>query len=198
MANDNKRDAIIDAAQKRFSHFGVAKTTMNEIADDLSLSKASLYYYFPDKLNLFAAVLKKIVEAQRAVEPLSLKEKNLQKAIAKFLEARTEFIISNYFIIEYLRTMNGSYPPELEQIFSSARSWEINLIASILTNAKQSQGLKLKDPTSTAELLMDALEGLRFVNLHKNKSFIPQREQFLNLLKREKELATIFMNGLSA
>ncbi|MGI8637960.1 MAG: TetR/AcrR family transcriptional regulator, partial [Segetibacter sp.] len=44
MAQDKKRDVIIQAAQKRFSHFGVDKTTMNEIADDLSISKASLYY----------------------------------------------------------------------------------------------------------------------------------------------------------
>ena len=61
MIQDKKREAIIEAAKKRFSHFGVGKTTMNEIADDLSISKASLYYYFPDKLNLYAAVLQTII-----------------------------------------------------------------------------------------------------------------------------------------
>jgi TetR/AcrR family transcriptional repressor of mexJK operon len=33
---------------------------MAEIAADLTISKASLYYYFPDKRNLFAAVLQTI------------------------------------------------------------------------------------------------------------------------------------------
>jgi AcrR family transcriptional regulator len=66
MSQDKKKTLIIEAAQKRFSHFGVGKTTMNEIADDLSISKASLYYYFPDKLNLYAAVLQKIIEAEES------------------------------------------------------------------------------------------------------------------------------------
>ena len=94
MAQDKKRDAIIDAAEKRFSHFGVAKTTMNEIADDLSISKASLYYYFPDKLNLYAAVLKKLIEASQANEKTLLNQKDLLKGVYKFLEIRTETIIN--------------------------------------------------------------------------------------------------------
>ena len=32
---------------------------MREIADDLKLSKASLYYYFPDKESLYSAVVEK-------------------------------------------------------------------------------------------------------------------------------------------
>ena len=65
MGQDQKQEAIIEAAIKRFAHFGVSKTTMAEIAADLSFSKASLYYYFPDKLNLFAAVFKTITDASR-------------------------------------------------------------------------------------------------------------------------------------
>ena len=63
MAQDQKQENIIQAAIKRFAHFGVSKTTMSEIAADLSLSKASLYYYFPDKLNLYAEVLRSITSA---------------------------------------------------------------------------------------------------------------------------------------
>jgi AcrR family transcriptional regulator len=48
---DSKVTSIIEAARKRFSHYGLTKTTMNEIAADIGMSKASLYYYFPDSLN---------------------------------------------------------------------------------------------------------------------------------------------------
>ncbi len=40
---DKKRDVIIEGAIKRFIHYGINKTTMNEIAEDLSVSKPSLY-----------------------------------------------------------------------------------------------------------------------------------------------------------
>jgi len=32
-----------------FRRFGLAKVTMDEIAADLGISKAALYYYFPAK-----------------------------------------------------------------------------------------------------------------------------------------------------
>src|SRR5438128_9330539 len=105
MSQSGKRETIIEAALKRFTHFGVGKTTMNEIADDLSISKASLYYYFPDKLNLYGAVLQKIIEAEQAVEPGLTAEKDVLKAINRFLDARTESIIKNYNLLEYLRTI---------------------------------------------------------------------------------------------
>ena len=50
---------IIEASQRRFGLYGIEKTSMREIADDLKLSKASLYYYFPDKESLYKAVVEK-------------------------------------------------------------------------------------------------------------------------------------------
>lgn len=55
---DEKRVKILDVAKKRFAHYGLAKTTMAEIAKDLAFSKALLYYYFPDKNSLLRLLLK--------------------------------------------------------------------------------------------------------------------------------------------
>src|ERR1700709_2922816 len=57
---DIKREKILEAAYQRFLHYGYSKTTMNEIAGDLSMSKALLYYYFPDKSQLYIAVMRKL------------------------------------------------------------------------------------------------------------------------------------------
>ncbi|MEJ0032455.1 MAG: TetR/AcrR family transcriptional regulator [Bacteroidota bacterium] len=56
-ADKDKLQQILEAARKRFAHFGLVKTTMTEIASDIGMSKASLYYYFPDKEHLFTAVI---------------------------------------------------------------------------------------------------------------------------------------------
>lgn len=105
MALDQKQEAIIEAAIKRFAHFGVAKTTMTEIATDLSLSKASLYYYFPDKLNLYAAVLTTITESGAKEDDEKLEnESDPFKAIQFFLKRRTDFIIKYHNILEHLKT----------------------------------------------------------------------------------------------
>ena len=63
MANaDLKRTRILEAATRRFAHFGMAKTTMSEIATDLNFSKALLYYYFPDKNSLYSAVFEYVID----------------------------------------------------------------------------------------------------------------------------------------
>ena len=196
MAQDQKRDAIIEAAHKRFSHFGVGKTTMNEIAEDLSISKASLYYYFPDKLNLYAAVLKKIIEAEKNNNQVHLKERNPLKALLIFLDQRTELIIKNHNILEYLRTIGTSFPEEFQAIFNFARSRDIIEISMIIQKGIEAKILKAKDIQQTAELLVDCLVGLRHNAFSNRGNFFPTANEFYALLKREKELATIFIKGL--
>lgn len=52
MANE-KRTQIIKAADKRFAKHGLNKTTLDEIARDLRIGKATLYHYFKSKEDLF-------------------------------------------------------------------------------------------------------------------------------------------------
>src|ERR1700677_674457 len=53
---DSVRAQIVDAAKKRFSHFGYAKTTMAEIATDCGMSPGNLYRFFPGKLDIAEAI----------------------------------------------------------------------------------------------------------------------------------------------
>src|SRR6185312_4666037 len=56
MTKDNVRDKIVEAAKKRFSHFGYGKTTMAEIATDCGMSPGNLYRFFPGKLDIAEAI----------------------------------------------------------------------------------------------------------------------------------------------
>ncbi|MGA7721698.1 MAG: TetR/AcrR family transcriptional regulator [Ignavibacteriaceae bacterium] len=52
-----KKVQIIKAAAKRFDKHGINKTTLNEIARDLRIGKATLYGYFTSKEDIFYSVL---------------------------------------------------------------------------------------------------------------------------------------------
>jgi TetR/AcrR family transcriptional regulator len=199
MSQDQKQSAIIEAAIKRFAHFGVAKTTMSEIAADLSLSKASLYYYFPDKLNLYAAVLQTIVgQTEKDNEESLKKERDPFQAMLTFLESRTDFIIKYYNILEFLRTYNPSQiPPELKPTFNHLKKRELQRLTAIIEKGMQSGTFKISDPAKAAGLFFDFLEGFRYAFLINNNNFFPDKKQFQLILKREKEFSTIFLNGLT-
>ena len=51
------REAIIHTALSVFSDKGYAAATMDDIAAEVGLSKAGVYFYFPSKESLFAAVV---------------------------------------------------------------------------------------------------------------------------------------------
>jgi len=198
MAQDQKKNLIIEAAQKRFSHFGVGKTTMNEIADDLSMSKASLYYYFPDKLNLYAAVLQKILEVEEVNRAVFMNEPDPLTALFAYLDNRTEFIVKYYNILEHLKTIGLDVPGELEPFFTAARSREITNIAAIIAKGAVSNLLKADEPGKIAELFIDCLDGLRLSVISRKSNFFPDKKQFYELANREKEVAQIFIRGLRA
>ncbi|HEU4470023.1 MAG TPA: TetR/AcrR family transcriptional regulator [Flavisolibacter sp.] len=199
MSQDQKRDAIVEAAIRRFAHFGVAKTTMSEIATDLALSKASLYYYFPDKLSLYAAVLQRIAEAGEKNDDEALaKEKDPLKAILFFLEKRTEFIIKYHNILEFLKTFtSNNIPKELEPVFSYLKKRELQRITAVIESGLRQGHFTTRDPRRSAELYYDFLEGFRFAFFTRNPNFFPDKKQFQAILKREKEFTVIFFNGLS-
>lgn len=52
-----KKLQIIKAAAKRFDKHGIIKTTLNEIARDLRIGKATIYGYFSSKEDIFFSVL---------------------------------------------------------------------------------------------------------------------------------------------
>jgi AcrR family transcriptional regulator len=55
--NSEAMERLLDAAERLFARKGFAATTLRDIAGELSLSHASLYYHFPGgKEDLFAAV----------------------------------------------------------------------------------------------------------------------------------------------
>ncbi len=61
----NKTDRIIAAAGQRFRYYGIAKTTMQEIAADAGVAVGTLYLYFKNKDDLMVACAGEFVERHR-------------------------------------------------------------------------------------------------------------------------------------
>jgi len=62
---DDKRRRILLAARKRFRHYGVKKTTMQEVARDAGVAVGTLYLYFRDKDDLLVACTEEYVARHR-------------------------------------------------------------------------------------------------------------------------------------
>src|SRR5947199_10727855 len=56
-APDSSRQRIVEAARAHFFSHGFRSVTMDDLADELGISKKTLYAHFPSKIALLEAVL---------------------------------------------------------------------------------------------------------------------------------------------
>src|SRR5882724_2905032 len=54
---DTARQRIVEAARAHFFSHGFRSVTMDDVAEELGISKKTLYVHFPDKMALLEAVL---------------------------------------------------------------------------------------------------------------------------------------------
>ncbi|WP_028296663.1 TetR/AcrR family transcriptional regulator [Olivibacter sitiensis] len=195
---DKKRLQIVDAATKRFTHFGMAKTTMAEIAKDLSISKASLYYYFPDKMHLVMAVTEKLVSSIfDALNQKIFKLQTLEESIYFLLELKLKFTIDHYNLLEMILGTFSETPPELEELARKSHQEEINIISKLLQQADQRGEIKASDPDELAEIFSNAMTGMRFSVLKDGRRIIlPSKSKFDEMVKKQKKLAKLIIKGL--
>ncbi len=84
MADKERKIQILKAAVKRFAKHGLNKTTLDEIARDLRIGKATIYHYFNSKEELFYETIK--WEASQFIEEVNLIFKNEEQTLnEKFL-----------------------------------------------------------------------------------------------------------------
>src|SRR5690554_3228838 len=157
---DDKRNQIISAALKRFSHFGIAKTAMSEIAEDLKLSKANLYYYFPDKFSLIEAIAYQIIEESDVVIDKALDElTNTLDLLIRMLEIKKVYFEKYYMLIINLHEMNMNeekWVALAKQLFQR----EVGTVSRILKQGIKRNELVTFDVATTSELYVAMIRGL--------------------------------------
>ena len=196
---DKKRNLIINAALLRFAHYGLAKTTMTDIAKDIAFSKALLYYYFPDKLSLYVSVIEHLMhtiskDILKSVE----KTTTCTEGVLMVLQKRQGYIQKYYNLMEFNKLIGPDLPDDLYEKFSRARAFELKIIASLLRRGVEKGEFQVENINLTTEVLVEALSGVHFNILSRHKNICPSQDQFKQIFIKEKFLAKIFLSGLSA
>src|SRR6195952_1028735 len=146
---DVKKEKILEAAHHRFLHFGYSKTTMNEIAGDLSMSKALLYYYFPDKSQLYVAVMRKVADGYlKSLDNRMNTFADLKEAFIFQIDTQHDFIVTNYNFFDFFRLNEQNLPDMIWEIVDQVHESEMQLLVSaIKTEAGRGKIKPVANPT---------------------------------------------------
>jgi AcrR family transcriptional regulator len=177
---DAVRDQIIEAAKKRFWHYGYAKTTMAEVAADCSMSPGNLYRFFPGKLDIAEAI---------ATTEFEQHYEQVRKMMATPHRSARERL-SDYFFEELRHTYNvleksprvyematviaHERPQYSNRIFAIQRK----LLIELLEDGERAGEFRVTDKEFTAEMMQSATMKFRY----------PQLWSKLPLPKLEREL----------
>jgi AcrR family transcriptional regulator len=193
----DKVQMILEASQKRFGLFGIEKTSMREIADDLNLSKASLYYYFPDKESLYKAVVEK-----EQTEFIS----NISEKIASITDPEQLLLEYAGTRLSYFRTLLNlgrlrfesfsGLKPTFRETIRKFKEKEKFIIGKIFEKGISAGIFFIKDTDQTASLFLDLLKGLRVTVVNEKETLFIEQDEYELLLEKTIAFTDIFIKGL--
>lgn len=184
-AKDAVRQRILEAAKKRFKHYGYAKTSMAEIAADLQMSPGNLYRYFPGKIDIALAIADDAYEMrhERLAEISADQSKPTVERLRDLFHCD---MVETYKMIEHdPRTF------ELAAIIKTERPEWVNgqlkrereLIDAILIEGNERGEFDVEDVDFTAEMLQAAMMKFRYPQLWSNLK-LPALEREFNGVAR--------------
>ncbi|RPD48842.1 TetR/AcrR family transcriptional regulator [Paracnuella aquatica] len=197
MEQTEKTEHIIEAAIKRFAHFGVHKTTLTEIADDLGITKQALAYYFPDKQALLEAVEQKIItEFFQLVNEHATAAPNAELSLLSLLEVKKSFFDKYAMLMQQVG-------PEMLANFSRVAESRKKVQAAVAVHIAQvlEQGiakgeLKPMDTTEVSMVLYETMSA--YEHCFVGRQAVPDPHTFSEMCIRQKAVMQLIINGLKA
>lgn len=156
----SKEDRLVETATALFSRYGVRATSMEQIAREAGVAKATAYAYFRDKDDVFRAVCERVardivVRAQQAADDAAAQDDDPQAALAAALSSKYQRI----FELVYASPHAAEILASTDQVATAAlRASEENMERLLATPLRHV--LPPKEARRHAALLVAAAEGI--------------------------------------
>jgi AcrR family transcriptional regulator len=188
---EDKRVHIIHAAESQFIRFGFRKTTMEDIAKAAGIGKATLYYYFKNKEDIFAAMTEKvaqsaiqaIVEATQAVEDPRAKLRIFGKSLAEIMKEKIDYYAA--FHEEILELF-----PTVRKRHMKAQQHGFTVLQDILQEGFDQHVFNISDVKATTELIKTLMISLteQIMVEERRTTWKEDIERFLDLILKGLEV----------
>jgi len=139
------KNKLVELTEEKFFRDGFYKTTMDEIASELKMSKKTIYKFFPSKEDLITAIAKHFMEGVKSkVLPALNSDKN---AIEKLAELNTILAkISQKVSSKRMDEIKNHFPSLWSEIDSFRTKMMFGNITKVIDQGK-AEGLFIDYPT---------------------------------------------------
>tara|TARA_B100001769_G_C21937025_1_gene504840 strand:+ start:233 stop:823 length:591 start_codon:yes stop_codon:yes gene_type:complete len=152
-----RKKTILDGALKVFKTHGIEKTTMDEIASESGFGKATLYYYFTSKDEVFIAIMEDgWKHLWEGIESKIVEELGPRKKFMGIIRKMASIVKSDKILYGFLFTAPNHIQDESKQIWKTYQERLYAILKSIIE-----EGIKKKEFIDlNPGMLMKAIGGL--------------------------------------
>jgi AcrR family transcriptional regulator len=168
-----KKISIADAFEKHFRHFGFKKTTVDEVASELGVSKKTIYKNFSSKDEIFYFIITRKAEARRAM--IDEKIRHLSSATEK-MESMVRINFQEFRKVhkKKIKAMDDRFQAEIAA--GAFREAFKRMVSDILTEGVENDEFEVCDHEMTVRYIQSLItETVK--NLMENEESQP--EEFL-------------------
>jgi AcrR family transcriptional regulator len=194
---DDKRKELLTKAVACFTRHGYSKTTLDDVAKETGINKASLYHYFKNKEALFLQVILEVSTA--GIEELkanTLKTKQPEKQIIVYFSERLHYYLQlvrlNGLSKETLLHLQGMF----DAVYEPVRQKEIAWIADILKKAIP--GLTATRAANCANLLFDTADAIKHNAVFTGNLLQGSASELQAAKKQIAQTITMLLKGIQA
>ncbi len=158
-----KEDEIITVAKTLLSKFGFKKTTMEDIAREARIAKATLYHYFKSKEDILREIIKREGEILRKrLLKVVEKARTAEEKIRNYAITRFRFLRKLALYYKSLRDEYYSHFNFIERERKNFDEFEISTLQKILDEGVKNKEFEVPDTRLYAFLLLQSMKGLEY------------------------------------
>lgn len=163
----NIRDRLINSGKEAFGHYGIKKTTVEDLARQSGISKGAFYQFFPSKEDLYFAIIRsyETIQQKKMFEILSQKTQNDRELLKTVMKSILDQIDGDPFIKRLLGKEEFDYlwqkftPEQLEEAMEA----DVDFASQLVEVWRAKGKLNIDDP----QLITGVLRAIFFLYLHK-------------------------------
>ena len=158
-----RRDAILDVAQRLIQTRGYERMSVQDVQDELGVSRGAIYHYFDSKAALLEAVVERMTDAvMSAVEPIAddpalsapAKLQAVFRAGGQWKSERRELMLA--LVPAWFSSDNALVR---ERLWAIANARLVPLLAGIIRQGRTEGTITATYPDHAASILVGLLEG---------------------------------------
>jgi AcrR family transcriptional regulator len=196
---EQKLALILEASKICFSKYGYEKTTLDDIGKLAKLNKASLYYYFKNKEDIFIQVV--LLEANNFIENLKKQVFDIDEIsdkIVLYLSERTKYYYDTLTLNQLSLMQVQEIQPKFDELYKRIETTEATFIQNILEEGISTHKLAKHETQMLSETLLIIANAIKHDTYLKSGGIVAQINiDYTEAQLKIKNIINLIFKGLS-